>query len=81
MQNLVLQIQRVKLNLNLAKIKKGTVTSDDVTAVIVSFGEENGIPFKQQITTEQKNEKVGKGKEYASVTELIDALDSRSKRI
>ena len=60
---------------NLAKIKKGTVTSDDVTAVIASFAEDNGILFKQQITTEQKNEKVGKGKEYPSVTALIGALD------
>ena len=58
----------------LVKLKKGTVTSDDVTAVIVSYGEENGIPFKKQITTEQKNEQVGKGKKFASVTELIDSL-------
>ena len=58
----------------LVKLKKGTVTSDDVTAVIVSYAEDNGIPFKKQITTEQKNEQVGKGKKYASVTELIDSL-------
>ena len=58
----------------LVKLKKGTVTSDDVTAVIVSYWEENGIPFKKQITTEQKNEQVGKGKKFASVTELIDSL-------
>ena len=58
----------------LVKLKKGTVTSDDVTAVIVSYGEDNGIPFKKQITTEQKNEQVGKGKKFASVTELIDSL-------
>ena len=58
----------------LVKLKKGTVTSDDVTAVIVSYGEDNGIPFKKQITTEQKNEQVGKGKKFASVTELINSL-------
>ncbi len=41
----------------LVKLKKGPVTSDDVTTVAMSFAEENGIPFKQQFTTEQKKGK------------------------
>ena len=58
----------------LVKLKKGPVTSDDVTTVAMSFAEENGIPFKQQFTTEQKNEVVGKGKKYPSVLEMINAM-------
>jgi len=59
----------------LAKVKTNPITSDDVAAVISQYADENGIPFKQQITTEQKNEKVGKGKEYATVVDLINALE------
>jgi hypothetical protein len=57
----------------LVKLKKGIPTSDDVTAVIVSYGEDNGIPFRKQFTTEEKNEQVGKGKKFANVTELMEA--------
>ena len=57
----------------LIKLKKGVPTSDDVTAVIATYGEENGIPFKRQFTTEEKNEKVGKGKQFANVTEFMEA--------
>ena len=59
---------------NLIKIKKGTITSDDVAAIITSYGEDKGIPFVKQFTTEQKNEQVGKGKKFGSVTELINSL-------
>jgi len=57
----------------LIKLKKGVPTSDDVTAVIATYGEENGIPFRRQFTTEEKNEKVGKGKQFANVTEFMEA--------
>jgi len=57
----------------LVKLKKGVPTSDDVTAVIATYGEENGIPFRRQFTTEEKNEKVGKGKQFANVTEFMEA--------
>jgi len=57
----------------LVKLKKGIPTSDDVAAVIVSYGEDNGIPFRKQFTTEEKNEQVGKGKKFANVTELMEA--------
>ena len=59
---------------NLIQIKKGTITSDDVAAIITSYGEDKGIPFVKQFTTEQKNEQVGKGKKFGSVTELISSL-------
>jgi len=59
----------------LVKLKKGIPTSDDVTAVIVSYGEDNGIPFRKQFTTEEKNEQVGKGKKFANVTELMEAAN------
>ena len=59
----------------LVKLKKGPVTSDDVTSTVIQFAEENSIPFKQQITTEQKNEQVGKGKKYNTVVELIKAIE------
>ena len=57
----------------LIKLKKGVPTSDDVTAVIATYGEENGIPFKRQFTTEEKNEQIGKGKKFANVTEFMVA--------
>ena len=57
----------------LVKLKKGVPTSDDVTAVIATYGEENGIPFKRQFTTEEKNEQIGKGKKFANVTEFMEA--------
>ena len=57
----------------LVKIKKGIPTSDDVTAIISTYGEDNGIPFRKQFTTEEKNEQVGKGKKFANVTELMVA--------
>ena len=57
----------------LVKLKKGVPTSDDVTAVIATYGEENGIPFKRQFTTEEKNEQIGKGKKFANVTEFMVA--------
>ena len=59
----------------LAKLNSGALTSDKVTAVISNYASENGIPFKQQITTEEKLEKVGKGKDYATVVELVQDID------
>jgi hypothetical protein len=58
----------------LAKLNSGALTSDKVTAVISNYASENGIPFKQQITTEEKLEKVGKGKDYATVVEFVNDL-------
>ncbi len=58
----------------LAKLKNSTLTSDSVTAVIQQYADENGIKFQKQITTDQKNEKVGKGKEYATVVDLVEDL-------
>jgi len=58
----------------LVKLKKGPVTSDDVTSTVIQFAEENNIPFKKQFTTEQQNDLVGKGKKYNTVVELIDAI-------
>ena len=55
----------------LAKIKKGVVVSDDVATVTMNFAEENGIPFKKHISTEQKNEVVGKDKKYPTVIEML----------
>jgi len=57
----------------LVKIKKGIPTSDDVTAIISTYGEDNGIPFRKQFTTEEKNEQVGKGKKFANVIEFMEA--------
>ena len=37
----------------------------------MNFAEENGIPFKRQITTDQKNEVVGKDKKYPTVIEML----------
>jgi hypothetical protein len=58
----------------LAKLNSGALTSDKVTAVISNYASENGIPFKQQITTEEKLEKVGKGKDYSTVVEFVNDL-------
>ena len=54
---------------------KTPVTSDSVTAYIVDFTEKNGMSFQKQITTEEKLEKVGKGKDYATVVELVQDID------
>jgi len=59
----------------LVKLKKTAVTSDDVTAVTMTFAEENDIPFKKQITTDEKNKVVGKGKKYPSVVEMLKAME------
>jgi len=59
----------------LVKLKKGIPTSDDVAAVIISYAEDNGIPFRKQFTTEETNEQVGKGKKFANVTELMEAAN------
>ena len=59
---------------NLARLKGTAVTSDSVTAVIQQYADENGIKFQKQITTDQKNDKVGKGKEYATVVDLVEDL-------
>ena len=53
---------------------KTPVTSDSVTAYIVDFTEKNGMSFQKQITTEEKLEKVGKGKDYATVVEFVNDL-------
>ena len=58
----------------LAKLKNSTLTSDSVTAVIQQYADENGIKFQKQYTTDQKNDKVGKGKEYATVVDLVEDL-------
>ena len=55
----------------LAKLKNTRITSDNLTAVIQQYADENNIPFKKQITTDQKNEVVGKGKKYASIVDMI----------
>ena len=60
---------------NLIKIKKSSVSSDDVVAVTMQFAEENDIPFKKQITTDQKNEVVGKGKTYPTIVKMLEAMD------
>ena len=60
---------------NLVKIKKGSVSSDDIVAVTMQFAEENDIPFKKQITTEQKNKVVGKGKTYPTIVKMLEAMD------
>ena len=54
----------------LKKIKK-LPTSDDVATQVYSFSEQSGVPVQKHITTEQKNEIIGKDKKYASLTELI----------
>ena len=60
----------------LRKEKKGLpITSDDIVATAMAYGEEKGIPFKQRITTEQKRAKVGKGKDYETVVDLVQALE------
>ena len=59
----------------LVKLKKTQVTSDDVTSTMVQFGEDNGIPFKRQVTTEQKNKVIGEGKKFGSVLEMINSFD------
>jgi hypothetical protein len=59
----------------LAKLKNTRITSDNLTAVIVQYAEDNGIPFKKQYTSEQKNEVVGKGKKYPSVIEMLKATE------
>jgi hypothetical protein len=58
----------------LAKLKNVALTSDSVTAVIQQYADENNIKFQKQITTDQKNDKVGKGKEYATVVDLVEDL-------
>ena len=58
----------------LAKLKNVALTSDSVTAVIQQYADENGIKFQKQYTTDQKNDKVGKGKEYATVVDLVEDL-------
>jgi len=55
----------------LAKLKNTRITSDNLTAVIQQYADENNIPFKKQITTDQKNEVVGKGKKYASIVDMV----------
>ena len=56
--------------------KKGQpITAADIVTTAMAYGEEKGIPFKQTITTEQKREKVGKGKDYATVVDLVQALE------
>ena len=60
---------------NLVKIKKGSISSDDVVAVTMQFAEENGIPFKRHITTEEKNEQIGKGKKYPTIVKMLEALN------
>ena len=60
----------------LRKEKKGQpITAADIVTTAMAYGEEKGIPFKQTITTEQKREKVGKGKDYATVVDLVQALE------
>ena len=59
----------------LAKMKNMALTSDSVTAVIQQYADENNIKFQKQITTDQKNDKVGKGKEYATVVDLVEDLE------
>jgi len=59
----------------LVKLKKTAVSSDDVTAITMTFAEENNIPFKKQITTDEKNKVVGKGKKYPSVVEMLKAME------
>ena len=54
----------------LKKIKK-LPTSDDVATQVYSFSEQSGVPVQKHLTTEQKNEIIGKDKKYASLTELI----------
>ena len=58
----------------LAKLKNTRITSDNLTAVIQQYADENNIPFKKQITTDQKNEVVGKGKKYASIVDMMTDL-------
>ena len=53
------------------KITKKLPTSDDVATRVYSFSEQSGVPVQKHITTEQKNEIIGKDKKYASLTELI----------
>jgi len=54
----------------LKKIKK-LPTSDDVATQVYSFSDQSGVPVQKHLTTEQKNEIIGKDKKYASLTELI----------
>jgi len=53
------------------KTTKKLPTSDDVATRVYSFSEQSGVPVQKHITTEQKNEIIGKDKKYASLTELI----------
>ena len=55
----------------LAKLKNTRINSDDLTAVIQAYADDKNIPFKKQITTDQKNEVVGKGKKYASIVDMV----------
>mgnify|MGYP003627886123 CR=1 FL=1 len=59
----------------LASTKNMTVTHDTLVPVIRNYAENSGKEFKKQFTTDQKNQKVGKGKEYATVTDLVQSLD------
>ena len=52
-----------------------TVTHDTLVPVIRNYAENSGKEFKKQYTTDQKNQKVGKGKDYATVTDLVQSLD------
>jgi len=55
----------------LKKIKGIRATSDDVATQVYSFSEQSGVPVQKHITTEQKNELIGKDKKYSSLTEMI----------
>ena len=55
----------------LKKIKGLQTTSDDVATQVYSFSEQSGVPVQKHITTEQKNELIGKDKKYSSLTEMI----------
>ena len=59
----------------LASTKGMTVTHDTLVPVIRNYAENSGKEFKKQYTTDQKNQKVGKGKDYATVTDLVQSLD------
>ena len=53
------------------KTTKKLPTSDDVATRVYSFSEQSGVPVQKHITTEQKNELIGKDKKYSSLTEMI----------
>ena len=57
------------------KIKKGSISSDDVVAVTMQFAEENDIAFKRHITTDEKNEQIGKGKTYPTIVKMLEAME------